>query len=132
MDGERNSSGETDRSEVNDGIHQSRQFLDHSRELVADGHLHQASEKAWEAAAHIVKLVAAANSWEYDKQRDLSFVLNNAWLQRGNDRIRELRGIPNDLHGYYYVRKRFLNANVIAADIESVAELVEILAPLTE
>ena len=66
------------------------------------------------------------------KHSDYSVVLNNAWELTGDDRIRELRGIPNDLHGYYYVRKRFLNAKVIAADIESVAELVDILAPLTE
>lgn len=44
--------------------------------------------------------------------------------------MRELRGIPNDLHGNYYVRKRFLDADVIRRDIESIAELVELLAPL--
>ena len=121
-----------DRAEVEDYAQQSRQFLERARSYVADGDLHQASEKAWGAAAHMAKAVAAANGWTYDKHSDYSVVLNNAWLQTGDDRIRELRGIPNDLHGYYYVRKRFLNAKVIAADIESVAELVDILAPLTE
>ena len=121
-----------DRAEVEDFAQQSLQFLERARNYVAAGDLHQASEKAWGAAAHMAKAVAAANDWTYEKHRDFSIVLNNAWLLTRNDRIRELRGIPNDLHGYYYERKRFLNADIIAADIESVAELVEILAPLTE
>ncbi|MCY4617202.1 MAG: HEPN domain-containing protein [Chloroflexi bacterium] len=121
-----------DRAEVEDFAQQSLQLLERARKYVADGDLHQASEKAWGAAAHMAKAVAAANGWTYEKHSDFSFVLNNTWLQTGDDRIRELRGIPNDLHGYHYVRNRFLNADVIAPDIESVAELVEILAPLTE
>ena len=121
-----------DRAEVEDFAQQSLQFLERARNYVAAGDLHQASEKAWGAAAHMAKAVAAAHGWTYEKHRDFSIVLNNAWLLTRNDRIRELRGIPNDLHGYYYERKRFLNADIIAADIESVAELVEILAPLTE
>lgn len=121
-----------DRAEVEDFAQQALQFLERARKYVADGDLHEASEKAWDAAAHMAKAVAAANGWTYERRSDFSFVLNNAWLQTGDDRIRELRGIPNDLHGNYYVRKRFHDADVIAADIESVAELVEILAPLTE
>ena len=121
-----------DRAEVEDYAQQSRQFLERARIYVADGDLHQASEKAWGAAALMAKAVAAANGWTYEKHSDFSIVLNNAWELTGNDQIRPLRAIANDLHGYYYVRKRFLNADVIAADIESVAELVDILAPLTE
>ena len=49
----------------------------------------------------------------------------------GNDHLRGLRGIANDLHGNYYERKRHLDAESIGKDIDSVAELLEILAPLT-
>jgi len=52
-------------------------------------------------------------------------------LKTGNDLLRELRGIPNDLHGNFYERKRFLEADIIRRDIESVAELLELLTPLT-
>ena len=121
-----------DRAEVGDVAQQSLQLLERARSYLADGDLHQASEKAWSAAALMAKAVAAANGWTYEKHSDFSIVLNNAWELTGNDQIRPLRAIANDLHGYYYVRKRFLNADVIAADIESVAELVDILAPLTE
>ncbi|MXV80823.1 MAG: HEPN domain-containing protein [Chloroflexi bacterium] len=121
-----------DRAEVEDYAQQSLQFLERAREYVAAGDLHQASEKAWGAAAHMAKAVAAAQGWEYDKHRDFSHVLNNAWQLTGNDQIRSLRATANDLHGNYYRRRRFLNAEAIAADIESVAELVELLAPLTK
>jgi len=117
---------------VEDYAQQSLQFLERAREYVAAGDLHQASEKAWGAAAHMAKAVAAAQGWEYDKHRDFSHVLNNAWQLTGNDQIRSLRATANDLHGNYYRRRRFLNAEAIAADIESVAELVDLLAPLTE
>ena len=121
-----------DRAEVDDYAQQSLQFLERAREYAIAGDLHQASEEAWGAAAHMAKAVAAAQGWEYDKHRDFSHVLNNAWQLTGNDRLRSLRATANDLHGNYYRRARFLNAEAIAADIESVAELVDLLAPLTE
>ena len=80
----------------------------------------------------MAKAVAAAHGWEYENHRDFTVVLNNVWRLTGDDRVRELRGSPNDLHGYFYERDEFLDAGVIAADIESVAELVDLLAPLTE
>ena len=109
---------------------QAREFLDKGREYLAVGDLHQASEKGWGAAAHMAKAVAVAQGWTYDRHSDFSWVINQAFLKTGNDRLRELRGIPNDLHGNYYVRKRFLDADVIRHDIEGIAELVELLAPL--
>lgn len=116
---------------VNDYETQARDFLAKGREYLAVGDLHQASEKGWGAAAHMAKSVAEAQGWTYDRHSDFSWVINQAFLKTGNDRLRELRGIPNDLHGNYYVRKRFLDAEIIGKDIESVAEMVELLAPLT-
>ena len=58
-------------------------------------------------------------------------VMNQASLTTGNDRFRELRSIANELHINYYERKRHLNAEIIGRDIESIAELLELLSPLT-
>ena len=80
----------------------------------------------------MAKAVAAAQGWEYETHADFSVVLNRAWQATGNDQLRALRGIANELHSNYYRRKRHLNAAVIGRDIESVAELVEILAPLAD
>ncbi|WP_419837479.1 PaREP1 family protein [Candidatus Poriferisodalis sp.] len=116
---------------IEDYVSQAREFLDASHSYLAEDRLHQASEKGWGAAAHMAKAVALAQRWEYETHADFSVVLNNAWQQIGDDRIRALRATANDLHGNYYRRKRHLNAKSIAADLESVAELVEMLTPLT-
>lgn len=116
---------------ITDHENQAREFLGKAGDYLDAGDLHQASEKGWGAAAHMAKAVAVAQGWEYETHADFSVVLNQAWQATGNDRLRALRGIANDLHGNYYRRKRHLNAEVIGRDIESVAELVEALAALT-
>ena len=122
---------EPDLEAVTDYETQARDFLAKGQEYLAAGDLHQASEKGWGAAAHMAKAVAEAQGWQYDRHADFSRVMNQAVLLTGSDRLRALRGIVNDLHGNYYERKRFLNAEIIGRDLESMAELVELLAPLT-
>ena len=119
------------RPEVETYRRQARQFLARSREYLASGDLHQASEKGWGAAAHMAKAVAAAHDWRYDKHGEFSVVLNSVWELTKNDRVRELRGIANELHSNFYLRDEFLNGNAIAADIEDVAELLDVFEPLT-
>ncbi len=113
--------------EIADYAAQAREFLGKSREYLAVGDLHQASEKGWGAASHMVKAVAVAHGWEYERHSDFSQVLNAAYLLTGNDRIRLLRGIPNELHGNYYKRKRHLDAGMIERDLDSTEELSEAL-----
>lgn len=116
---------------VEDYVTQAREFLEHSRIYLADGHLHQASEKGWGAAAHMAKAVAITQGWDYSKHADFSFVMNKAVELLCDDSIRPLRSVANELHGNFYQRKRFLNAQVIGADLDSVAELLDALTPLT-
>ena len=116
---------------VVDHATRAREFLARSREHLAADELHPASRKGWRAAAHMAKAVATAHDWEYETHDDFSVVLNRAWQETGEDRLLALRSIANDLRGNYYRRKRHLDADSIAEDIEAVAELVEILAPLT-
>ena len=122
---------EPDIDAVTDYETQARDFLAKGHEYLAAGDLHQASEKGWGAAAHMAKAVAVAQGWQYDRHPDFSQVMNQASRLTGNDRLRDLRGRANDLHGNYYMRKRFLDAEAIGRDLESMAELVELLAPLT-
>ena len=117
--------------EVTDYAAQAHEFLRRARTYLAAGDLHQASEKGWGAAAHMTKAVAAAQGWRYDKHRDFTIVLNGVWKLTGNVRVKELRGSANDLHGYFYERDEFLDADVISDDIDHVTELIEILTPLT-
>ena len=85
-------------------MNQARDFLAKSREYLAQGDLNQASEKGWGAAAHMVKAVAIAQGWKYERHSDFSQVLNSAYLATNDDRIRLLRGIPNEMHGNYTYR----------------------------
>ena len=120
-----------EQSEIADYEAQAREFLTRSREYLAQGDLHQASEKGWGAAAHMAKAVAVAQGWSYETHADFSEVLYQARQLTGNSSLRGLRGIANELHVNYYKRKRHLNADSIGEDIESIAELLDILHPLT-
>ena len=111
---------------------QAREFLAKSREYLDAGELHQASEKGWGAAAHMAKAVAVAQGWEYRTHADFSTVLDRARDLSGDERLRSLRSYANELHSRYYKRKRELNARSIGEDLGSMAELLDILEPLTQ
>lgn len=110
---------------------QARDFLAQSREYLAVGDLHQASEKGWGAAAWMAKAAAEAQGWEYRQHEQFNVVLNNARALTGDDRLPGLRGIAGNLHGNFYTRKRFLDSVSIRLDLEHIAELLDILEPLT-
>ena len=115
-----------------DYVAQAREVLAQAREYLAAGRLHQGLREAVGTLRRTwLRPSPTAQGWEYDAHDGFSVVLNRACHVTGDDRIRSLRGIANDLHGNYYRRKRHLNAELIGQDIESVARLLGILAPLT-
>ena len=117
--------------EVSDYKNQSRAFLSKGWEYLDAGDLHQASEKGWGAAAHMAKAAALCQGWVYETHAGFNFVLNEASRLTGNDRLRDLRGRANDLHGNYYSRGIHLADDAIRADLGAVEELLELLEPLT-
>ena len=110
---------------------QAREFLAKGREYLAVGDLHQASEKGWGAAAHMAKAVAVAQDWEYGRHGHFHRIMNQAQQLTGSHRLRYLHGRAEILHINYYDLKDELNAETIGNDIEDMAELIEILHPLT-
>ena len=58
-------------------------------------------------------------------------VLNNARRVTDDARILGMRGIANELHGNFYTRRRFLDADTIGEEIDQIALLLDILEPLT-
>ena len=107
-------------------------FLRKSREFLAEGDLHQASEKGWGAAAHIVKAVAAINGWRYESHDEFDAVLEQASTLPGNDRIHDLGNAAHYLHRNYYKRKSLLNPDRIRRNLDNVGELVNLLRPLCQ
>ena len=119
------------RTEIADYESQAREFIAKSQDYLTQGDLHQASEKGWGAAAHMAKAVAVAQGWTYDTHSDFSLVIDQARRLTGNSSLSGLRGIANELHGNYYRRKRHLDFDLIREDLERVAEMLDILHPLT-
>lgn len=121
---------------VTDHIATAREFLERSRAYLDAGDLHQASEKGWGAMAHMVKAVATAHGnqgeWRYESHQEFSAVVEHIALSTSNDQLLLLAGRAEALHVKYYRRKPDLRRIVIERDIERVAELLEVLEPLTE
>ena len=120
-----------DTSEITDYEMQAREFLSKSQEYLAKGDLQQASEKGWGAAAHMAKAVAVAQGLTYETHADFSTVLYEARRLTGNASLNGLRSIANELHFNYYRRKRHLNPDAIRDDLDCIAEMLDILHPLT-
>ncbi len=121
-----------DHGAIEDYRRKSREFLARSKTFLAEGDLHQASEKGWGAAAWMAKAVATAQGWEYRKHDQFSVVLNSARLLTGNNRLRDLRSVANELHSNYYKREFLLSSDSVGLDLEAMSELLDILEPLTE
>ena len=116
---------------VEDYRQQAHDFLRRARQYLAADDLHQASEKGWGAAAWMAKAVAVTHGWEYRQHAQFGVVLNNASVLTGNDRLRLLSAVAYGLHQNYYIRKRFLNDRTVELSLEDMAELLDILDPLT-
>ena len=120
-----------DVEEVRGHAAQAREFLDRGRGFLAAGDLHQASEKGWGAAAHMAKAIAVAQGWQYTRHSHFHRVMNLAGRLTGNARLPFLHGRAEILHINYYELKDDLDAAQIGKDLENIAEMLAILAPLT-
>ena len=120
-----------DSDAVGDYRQQSRYFLGKSREYLADGDLHQASEKGWGAAAWMTKAVAERNGWAYRRHEEFYVVLDRVQDLTGNNRLLELQGVATMLHRNFYTRGILLNPVNIEASLGLMAELLDLLEPLT-
>ena len=117
---------------VTDYREQASDFLARAQSYFDDGDLHQASEKGWGAASHMVKAVAAAIDQQYTRHEAFRHIIRLAAKQTGNRRqLVQMGHSAEMLHSNYYQRKRFLDADYIAEDLDDVAELLERLEPLT-
>ena len=114
---------------VEDHVQLAREFLDRSKNYLAAGDLHQASEKGWGAAAHIIKAVAAANGWEYEHHDQFSGVVMNARQKYRRPSLREMSRAAEALHVNYYKRKELLDVHLIREDIVDVENMVNVLQP---
>ena len=122
---------EGDGGAVADYRQQAREFLVKGRQYLADDDLHQAAERGWGAAAWMAKAVAEAQGWRYRKHDEYWDVMLRVERLSGDDRVRYLKAVANQLHGYFYTSKRFLDAGDIDGQLDLMADFLDILEPLT-
>ena len=123
---------EHDAESVADYRRQSRVFLSRARNFLAEGDLHQASEKGWGAAAWMAKAVAESRGWKYNRHNEFFKVMHQARQLSGDGRLRTLADTAGTLHGNYYEREIFLYDSAIGEGLDDVDLLLDILQPLTE
>ena len=58
--------------------------------------------------------------------------MRNASRLTGDDRMLELRGMASDLHSNFYRRRLLLDAEDIKISLDRMAELLDLLEPLTD
>ena len=96
----------------------SRGFLARTREELNAGDLEQASEKAWGAAALIVKAVAEARGLPHEKHSHLFDAVHSLARQNRDRELRWLFHLANGLHVNFY--ENTFDSQVVDEAIEDV------------
>ena len=116
----------------NASVREARQLLEEAHRHVDRNNLHQACGKGWQAAARMARATAAAQGWRCHPISNGSFheVMDQARALTGDDRFRTLSGRARELEGAYFQVRENLDKSVVRADLQDVAQLVELLEPL--
>lgn len=93
-------------------------FLTKAHEELAAGDLEQASEKAWGAAALMVKAAAENRHIRHENHNDLWKVVNALIEETGDDEMSDLFSIASALHINFY--ENTMSARAIRRSIQRV------------
>lgn len=74
----------------------------HSGKMVREGDRLQASEKAWGAVAHALKIVAERRNWPYAGRSDAKVIIKHIADLTGNYKAVKQFDDVEELHGNYY------------------------------
>ena len=103
----------------------SRRLIQHAEEMLDAGDRLQASEKAWGAVAHRLKVVADNRGLRYETHADASRVVRSLASEQDNPRIRTLFDVAQLMHMNYY--KDTWAIDYIREQLQDVKELLAIL-----
>ena len=79
----------------------------------------------------MVKAVALTQGMTYERHSHFHQVMNRARQLTGNDRLRSLHGRAEVLHVNFYELSGALDASATSPDLDDMAELLDLLQPLT-
>ncbi len=100
----------------------SRTFLVKAREELLAGDLEQASEKAWGAAALMVKAVAVRRGMEHQKHHHLFRVVDALVRETGDRRMDTLFAAANGFHINFY--EDWFTASQVERRLDDVSDFV--------
>ena len=103
----------------------SKRLIQHAMEQLEKGDRLQASEKAWGAVAHQMKMVAEQRGWPYKTHRHAYEIADRLSEEMGDPNVRRLFNTANTLHQNFYADEKPIS--VLKKDIEDVKELLYIL-----
>ena len=103
----------------------SRHFVLQAQEELDRGDRLQASEKAWGAAAHAVKAVAADSGWNHTSHRLLFDAIDQIARDNEAPALRSLFQTANSLHQNFH--ENWQPDGVVQDGINEVKQLVELL-----
>jgi len=101
----------------------SEKFLQEAYDLLAKGDYVQASERGWDAAAQVVKALAAKEGKELKSHGDLWRYVNDLVKKLGDQELRHLWYSANCLHQNFY--ESWMPSESVQATLDDVKEFVE-------
>lgn len=102
---------------------QSRAYLTQAAEELAKDDLCQASEKAWGAAATIVKAAADQHGWDHDTHRHLYRAVSRLVDETGDESLNVNFGLAGQLHINFY--EGWLGRREVEGHLTQVVKLVQ-------
>ena len=99
------------------------EFLAGARAHLAEDDLRQASEKAWGAAAQMVKAAAEERGWSHNSHHELYAVINRLAGDIGDPQLRDLFATAGSLHANFY--EGWMPREMVESSLGRVAEFVE-------
>lgn len=106
----------------------SRRLIQHAEDMLEAGDRLQASEKAWGAVAHRLKVVAEKRGLKYETHADAFTVARSLSVEEDNPRIREIFSIAHGLHINHYGDVK--TTDFLRSEVDNVKELLDILERL--
>ena len=106
----------------------SRELMAQAANELAVGDSRQAAEKAWGAAAQMIKAIAQNRGWRHDNHFLLFQTVNSLAQETGDRQIATLFQVAGSLHTNFY--ENWQPTESVAAGIQDVEQLLDKLEPL--
>ena len=108
----------------------SREYMGKAYQYLAESDFPQASEKAWGAAAEMVKAIAEERGLYHKSHRVLYEIVGDLADETGDPDIGRIFQVASDLHINYY--ERWLPITIVQRGVADVQILLDKLEPLVE